>query len=155
MNFKYLKMEAECTRLCSSLQLSHGFLQCHDFLQRPRWGWPLWHWLVGEGQGGRKLQEGRNTARTWNTRPVRASSYSKDYNQPERRLGGTETNAHTPFRLISKDNSLECDSLLARMNMTTWSCVCSEMSLPLMSTTRSPSMSLGSHRPACEEARVI
>lgn len=63
-----------------------------------------------------------------------------------------DTHAHTPFRLISKDSSLECDSLLARMNMTTWSCVCSEMSLPLMSTTRSPSTSLGSHRPACEEA---
>lgn len=57
----------------------------------------------------------------------------------------------TPFRLISKANSLECDSLLARMNMTTWSCVCSEMSRPLMSTTRSPSRSLGSHRPAYKQ----
>lgn len=79
------------------------------------------------------------------------------HNQPGRHVDGTETHTHThtPLRLTSKANSLECDSLLARMNMTTWLCVCSEMSLPLMSTTRSPSMSLGSHRPACEEAVLI
>jgi len=56
--------------------------------------------------------------------------------------------SYTPLRLISKASCLECDSLLARMNMTTWLCVCSEMSRPLMSTTWSPSMSLGSERPA-------
>lgn len=58
------------------------------------------------------------------------------------------TGAHSPLRRMSRASSLECDSLLARMNMTTWSCVCSEMSRPFMSTTKSPSRSLGSHRPA-------
>lgn len=70
-------------------------------------------------------------------------------------LSNKHTRRHTPFRLISRASSLECDSLLARMNMTTWSCVCSEMSRPLMSTTRSPSRSLGSHRPAYEQHRLI
>lgn len=58
---------------------------------------------------------------------------------------------HSPLRLMRRASCLECDSLLARMNMTTWSCVCSEMSRPLMRTTRSPSRSLGSHRPAYKQ----
>lgn len=61
----------------------------------------------------------------------------------------------SPLRLMSRASSLECDSLLARMNMTTWSCVCSEMSRPLMSTTRSPSRSLGSQRPAYKQTSFI
>lgn len=61
----------------------------------------------------------------------------------------------SPLRLISKASSLECDSLLAFMNMTTWSCVCSEMSRPLMRTTRSPSWSFGSHRPAWKTAQKL
>lgn len=65
------------------------------------------------------------------------------------------TNTHKPLRLMSKVSCLVCDSLLARMNMTTWSCVCSEMSRPLISTTRSPSMSLGSLRSAYKQQRVV
>lgn len=76
MNFKYLKMEAECARLCSSLQLSHGFLQCHDLLQRAGWKRPLCRWLVRECQGRRQLQQGCNTARTWKTRPMASPSSS-------------------------------------------------------------------------------
>lgn len=67
----------------------------------------------------------------------------------------THTQTHKPLRLMSKVSCLVCDSLLARMNMTTWSCVCSEMSRPLISTTRSPSMSLGSLRSAYKQQRVV
>lgn len=149
-------MEAERARLRSSLQLPHGFLQRHHFLRRPGWMEALCGRLVGESQGRRQLQQGRRTAGTCNPGPAGTSSDSAvTRTQPGRHLGGTETNTHTPLRLMSKASSLEWDSRLARMNMTTWSCVCSEMSLPLISTTRSPSMSVGSHRPACKDARFL
>lgn len=153
-NFKYLKMEAERAGLYSSLQLSHGLLQCHGFLHRPGRARPLRGRVVGERQGGRQLQQGRDTAGTWGARPVGTSSHAV-WLQWARNTSEWENRNHTPLRLISKASSLVCDSLLARMNMTTWSCVCSEMSLPLMSTTRSPSMSLGSLRPACKDTLWI
>lgn len=65
--------------------------------------------------------------------------------------GSSVKDTHRPLRLMSKASCLEWDSVLARMNITTWSWVCSEMSRPLMSTSRSPSRSLGSLRPACRQ----
>lgn len=63
-------------------------------------------------------------------------------------ISALSSHIYTPLRLMSRASCLECDSRLARMYMTTWSCVCSEMSRPLMSRIRSPSCSLGSDRPA-------
>lgn len=57
---------------------------------------------------------------------------------------------HSPLGRTRSTSSPECLSQLALINITTWSWVCSAISLPLISTTWSPSFKRGTQRSACK-----